>query len=58
MVSTVVPYVTVSYNTLSLRTFQHGHWSSYGKHTAVKIYMIALNYKSMKQNKKKRKPKG
>ena len=50
-------------HTLPLNIFQHGHGSRYGKHTAVQIYMAALNSKSMKQknkNKKnsKRKPKG
>ena len=32
MILTLVPYVTVSYNTRSLKTFQHRHWSNYGKH--------------------------
>ena len=39
-------------HTLSLNTFQHGHESRYGKHTAVQIYMTALNSKRMKQKQK------
>ena len=58
MISTLVPCVTVSYNTLSLEVLQHWHWSSYGKHTVVQIYMTALNSKSMKQKNNKMKPKG
>ena len=49
MISTLVQCVTVSYNTVSLEAFQHVTGRVMVNTTAVKIYLIALNCKSMKQ---------